>query len=576
MDAAWYAANNPFKREAPRHTVLKRTAAVAVILGVIFVISGYMHAADTRGSAQPSAAHFAAGRGELVQPHVGRGSAAGKWQRAHELVTAEFVRRHPQGFNCELVRLADITLSDVFVLAVPHLSQYARPAGVTNVMGLGVGGDGAADEPLQQPYHQLLGVSDVVLRDIVRKRGSPAVTTAYLRAGPRASLHFDPSLVRAAIVTCGGLCPGLNNIIQGLVRTLLSLYGVHGVLGVRGGYQGFRADEAGCEPVDLTLDAVVGLQHQGGTLLGSGRGSFDLRRTIDFLQERAINQLYVVGGDGTHRAANEIAEEARRLELNVAVVGIPKTIDNDIDLIDRSFGFATAVEEAQAAIRSAQVEARCNLPNGIGIVKLMGRSSGFIAVHATLASGEVDLCLVPEVPVVLDGEHGLLCHLERVLHRKGHALVVVAEGAGEEILGQSATVDAGGNRKLPELGLWLKERIGTHFGSAHKKVTVKYIDPSYMIRSVPANAADAIYCLLLAQNAVHGAMAWYTAYSVGMVNNRLVYIPINALVANSPRMMEPNGRTWERVIAVTGQPDTARGERAKGRLGSAVFSRTVL
>lgn len=188
------------------------------------------------------------------------------------------------------------------------------------------------------------------------------------------------------------------------------------------------------------------------------------------------------------------------------MVGIPKTIDNDIDLIDRSFGFNTAVEEAQKAIRSAQTEAKCNVPNGVGIVKLMGRHSGFIAVHSTMCSGEVDLCLVPEVPVVTEGEKGCFAHVRRVLERKGHALIVVAEGAGEEILGQSATTDAGGNRKLPELGVWLKEELGHHFKGLGVPITVKYIDPSYMIRSVAANSGDAIYCLLLAQNAVHGAM----------------------------------------------------------------------
>mmetsp|Transcript_11762 Transcript_11762/g.37282 ORF Transcript_11762/g.37282 Transcript_11762/m.37282 type:complete len:306 (+) Transcript_11762:1920-2837(+) len=294
----------------------------------------------------------------------------------------------------------------------------------------------------------------------------------------------------------------------------------------------------------------------GGTFIGSGRGSFDLEKTFQFLKRHSICQLYVVGGDGTHRAADKIAEEAKKRRLNIAVCGVPKTIDNDIDMLDRSFGFDTAVAEAQLAIRSAQVEARCNLPNGIGIVKLMGRSSGMIAVHATLCSGEVDLCLVPEVPVVTDGDRGCLQHLERVLEQKGSAVVVVAEGAGEDVLGTSAIVDAGGNRKLPELGLWLKDQIVAHFKSKGKPATVKYIDPSYMIRSVPANAADSIYTELLAQNVVHGAMAGYTAFSVGMRNNRLVYIPIGAMVKNSPRQMDPHGQTWERVISVTRQPNT--------------------
>ena len=205
-------------------------------------------------------------------------------------------------------------------------------------------------------------------------------------------------------------------------------------------------------------------------------------------------------------------------------------------MIDRSFGFTTSVEEAQSAIRAAKTEARCNLPNGIGIVKLMGRSAGFIAVHATLASGDVDLCLVPEVKMELEGDRGCLPFLLRRVTENGHAVVVVAEGAGEEILGTAAEVDAGGNKKLPPIGEFLKKKVSAYFKQAGMEATVKYIDPSYMIRSVPANASDSLYCMLLAHNAVHGAMAGYTGFSVGLVNNRMVYIPITRLVATSPRV----------------------------------------
>lgn len=228
-----------------------------------------------------------------------------------------------------------------------------------------------------------------------------------------------------------------------------------------------------------------------------------------------------------------------------------------MDLIDRSFGFTTSVEAAQAAIVSAKTEARCNLPNGIGIVKLMGRSSGFIAVHAVLASGDVDLCLVPEVAIELEGEDGCLPFLKQRVAEQGHAVVVVAEGAGEELLGTSTEKDASGNKKLPKIGVLMKEKIEEYFKNSGDVATVKFIDPSYMIRSVPANASDSLYCMLLAQNAVHGAMAGYTAFSVGLVNNRVVYIPIPRLVATSPRMIDPYGRTWERVLAVTRQPNTA-------------------
>jgi 6-phosphofructokinase 1 len=460
--------------------------------------------ADYLQGHEPPAAEIGGARPVTVERM--ESGASGTWRLAREKVQAKFTKRHPQGFGVELIRLSSISIDCAFVFPVPHLSAFRADAGAQNLMGMGAISqtDSARDQGHVQRYNQLISRDDIVLYDIIRKPGDDTITTAFLRAGPRKTLHFEPNKVRAAIVTCGGLCPGLNNIIQGIVNSLDHLYGCRSVLGVRGGYQGFGDPDY--PPMPLSREAVEGLQNKGGTVLGSGRGSFDADKTLAFLQKHKINQLYVVGGDGTHRAANDIAKEARARQLDLAVCGVPKTIDNDIDLLDRSFGFNTAVEEAQKAIRSAQTEAVCNLPNGIGIVKLMGRHSGFIAVHATLCSGEVDLCLIPEVPVVTDGDKGCLPHLERVLAAKGHAVVVVAEGAGEEILGQSAETDAGGNRRLPELGKWLKDQIGVYFKKRGKPVTVKYIDPSYMIRSVPANASDAIYCLLLAQNAVHGAM----------------------------------------------------------------------
>jgi len=406
-----------------------------------------------------------------------------------------------------------------------------------------------------QAYNKIIGKEDIIINDIVRKYTGHGATDAFVRAGPRSDLHFNPKEVRAAIVTCGGLCPGLNNVIRELVHALVHLYKVSedNIFGIRGGFPGFH-ETPGYDPIKLTLASVADIHHQGGTILASGRGGFDKDVIIKFLLKYGINQLYIIGGDGTHRGANALAEECIARKLNISVAGIPKTIDNDVDLIDRSFGFTTSVEAAQAAIMSAKIEARCNMPNGIGIVKLMGRSSGFIAVHATLASGDVDLCLVPEVSIVLDGPNGCLPFLMKRVEQNGHAVVVVAEGAGEDLLGQSVEKDAGGNRKLPPIGEFLKKEITDYFAQHQMDATVKYIDPSYMIRSGPANASDSLYCMLLAHNSVHGAMAGYTAFTTGLVNNRVVYIPIPRLVATSPRLMDPMGRTWERILAATLQP----------------------
>jgi 6-phosphofructokinase 1 len=315
-----------------------------------------------------------------------------------------------------------------------------------------------------QAYNKIIGREDIIINDIVRKYNGKSGTDAFVRAGPRSSLHFDPKEVKAAIVTCGGLCPGLNNVIRELVHALKYLYHVDVIYGIRGGFLGFH-EKDGYDPIMLKVENVADIHHQGGTILASARGGFDKDVIIRFLQNRGINQLYIIGGDGTHRGANALAEECILRNLNISVAGIPKTIDNDVDLIDRSFGFTTSVEAAQAAILSAKIEARCNVPNGIGIVKLMGRSAGFIAVHATLASGDVDLCLVPEVQIVLDAPEGCLPFLMKRVSEQGHAVVVVAEGAGEELLGKSAEKDAGGNRKLPPIGVGFSNSLYIYISS---------------------------------------------------------------------------------------------------------------
>jgi 6-phosphofructokinase 1 len=408
-------------------------------------------------------------------------------------------------------------------------------------------------------YNKLIASQECILADIQFKPSKNATpySRAYVRAGPRSKLHFKPAQVTAAVVTCGGMCPGLNNVIRELTNTLHYLYGAKKVLGVRGGYGGFYNTGKEWDPVVLTPELVQNVHHEGGTFLGSSRGGFDLEKIMEFLLKHDVNMLFIIGGDGTHRGAFKVHEECVSRSLNIAVAGIPKTIDNDIDHIDRSFGFNSAVEAAQLAIRTAKTEAMCNLPNGIGVVKVMGRSAGFIAVHATMGSGDVDLCLVPEVPIVLEGPNGCLPFLYKRVKEQGYAVVVVAEGAGEELLGENLETDKSGNKVLPAIGAYLKSKIEGFFSKKSDPATVKYIDPSYMIRSVPANAADSLYCMQLAQNAIHGAMAGYTGFSVGLCNNRMVLLPIPELVKTSPRMMDAHGRTWERILAITRQPNTA-------------------
>ena len=381
--------------------------------------------------------------------------------------------------------------------------------------------------------------------------GSLCDTPDYFfeKAGPRQHIFFEPARVRAAIVTCGGLCPGLNNVIRSAYRQLCN-YGVTEVLGIRYGYRGLNP-ASGLEPLVITDDLVDDIHRDGGTVLGSSRGNQPVEVMVDFLQQRGINILLTLGGDGTQRGSHAIAEEALRRGLPVSVVGIPKTIDNDIQYVQRTFGFASAVDRARDVLASAHAEAKA-YPNGVALVRLMGRDSGFIAAAATLASQEVNFTLIPEVPFTLDGNNGFLAHLEKRLARKGHALIAVAEGAGQELLqGGGESRDVSGNVLHQDIGLFLKARLADHFKSRKIELNLKYIDPSYIIRSVPANSEDAVLCDMYARNAVHAAMAGKTDVVIGFWND-FIHVPI-AMATEQRRKVSPDSILWNGVLFATGQ-----------------------
>jgi 6-phosphofructokinase 1 len=372
------------------------------------------------------------------------------------------------------------------------------------------------------------------------------------RAGARERIYFNPARTICAVVTCGGLCPGLNDVIRGLVMTLNYSYGVRTIYGIPYGYEGF-IPRYGHLPLNLTPDFVSELSEAGGSILGSSRGPQSKKEIVDYLVEQRINVLFVIGGDGTLRGAQDIVTEIEARELKISVVGIPKTIDNDLEFMDKSFGFETAFAEAVRMVRCAHREAQ-GYPNGVGLVKLMGRDSGFIAAFAALAENSVNYVLIPEVPFQLTGKHGLFACLEDRMARRGHAVVVVAEGAGQHLMQESTGgTDASGNLKYGDIGPFLKKQIETHFKSQDKEISIKYIDPSYVIRSVPASPQDAIYCLRLAQNAVHAAMAGKTNMVVGRWHGHFVNLPMNVVTVRR-RKVNPQGDLWQTVLEATGQP----------------------
>jgi 6-phosphofructokinase 1 len=412
---------------------------------------------------------------------------------------------------------------------------------------------------IDSPLERLRDVG--FIEDSSRVRLQPKIGPQYAddpglsveEAGPRRKIHFDPSRTTAAVVTCGGLSPGLNNVIRSVYSELAYNYEIPRILGVCNGYMGLDP-ESGLKMVELAPSFVGHIHDMGGTVLGSSRGPVEPSVIVDTLVRESIDLLFCVGGDGTQRGASKIAEEALRRGLDKAVVGIPKTIDNDIEFVYTSFGYYTALEKAQEVLQGAHVEARC-APNGIGLVKLMGRDAGFIAAGAALASQDANFVLIPEVPVRLDGEGGFLDALERRLASRGHALIVAAEGAGQHLLCRDGEVrtDASGNILHEDFGLFLRDAIKRHFKARGIEINLKYLDPSYFIRSVPANPSDRILSDQMARMAVHAGMAGKTAVMIGSIHNELVHVPIVTSTLHRKRV-DLASDLWTAVMRSTGQP----------------------
>ena len=392
---------------------------------------------------------------------------------------------------------------------------------------------------------------DVTVKHFEECREKGIAPASFEIAGPRRKIYFDPSKVKAAIVSCGGLCPGINDVIRALVMCLHYHYGVQNILGIRHGFRGF-IPKYGYSPLDLTPKSVADIHERGGSILSSSRGNQDVGDIVDAMERMNVSLLFCIGGDGTLRAAKAISEEVNKRCLKLSVVGIPKTIDNDLCYIEKTFGFETAFTIGIDALRSAHLEA-LGAPNGIGLVKIMGRHSGYLAANAALALNDVNFVLVPEVHFDLEGENGLFSHLKKRIETRGHVVILAAEGSGQEFFRGESKYDASGNVKLNDIGIYLKDRIQEYFNGINFEINLKYIDPSYIIRSTPANANDSIFCTLLATNAVHAAMAGKTDLVIGRWNNVFVHVPISAVISKR-NTVDPDGMLWQSVLEATGQP----------------------
>lgn len=390
---------------------------------------------------------------------------------------------------------------------------------------------------------------------IQRYMASGIMPPSFEAAGPRDRIFFQPAEVTAAIVTCGGLCPGLNDVIQGLVHSLYFHYGVRRIFGIQYGYKGL-VESSGFDPLPLDPRSVAEIHTRGGTLLGSSRGPQPVEAMVEFMVKRGINMLFTIGGDGTQRGAMALEEEIRKRNLEIAVIGVPKTIDNDVLFVERSFGFETAYSVATTVLLSAHAEA-LGAYNGISIVKLMGRESGLLTATAAVASGEVNFTLVPEVPFDLEPPKGFLAALEQRITRRQHAVVVVAEGAGQELMRSGSPAretDASGNVILADIGVFLHERVKAYFQKRGIEAAVRYIDPSYMVRSLRAIPSDRMFCLRMAHAAAHAAMGGRTGMLVGSWKSSLTHVPIEAVVTGR-KVLDPESDLWLSVLESTGQPN---------------------
>ncbi len=392
---------------------------------------------------------------------------------------------------------------------------------------------------------------DVQVETIEDYTDKKLVLPSFEQTGPRENIYFDPSKLKCAIATCGGLCPGLNDIIRSVVLELYHIYHVKNIYGIRHGLQGF-IPEYGHDVMELNPKSVSGIQDAGGSILGSSRGTQDITMVVDCLERMNVGILFMVGGDGTLMASKHIADEILARELKISVICIPKTIDNDIFLVSRSFGFDTAVDVATLAIKGAHNESAA-YPNGIGLIKLMGRHSGFLAATAALAQQDSNFVLIPEVDIFLYGKTGFLQALENRIKLRKHAVIIVAEGAGQNFFDdQEVKYDASGNVILKDIGIYLKDKITQYFKEKDIPISLKYIDPSYIIRSLPANANDSVFCGFLGRDAVHAGMAGKTNLLISFWNNHYVHVPMEAS-AGKRKKLDPRGRLWQSVLEATGQ-----------------------
>jgi len=317
--------------------------------------------------------------------------------------------------------------------------------------------------------------------------------------------------MRLAILTSGGDCPGLNAVIRAVVRTATDHY-QYECVGIKNGWKGAAVGDI----IPLPPLSVSGILYRGGTILGTSRfnplkDGETTARILENLTLHRIGAVICVGGDGTLRASHEIAR------MGVNVVGVPKTIDNDIQATDVTFGFHTAVQIVTDAIDRLHSTAESH--NRIMILETMGRNTGWIALSAGLAGG-ADLILIPERPFSYDKICAMLTERHK---RKSFSIVVVAEGAypeGGEAVNIGA-LDAFGRPRLGGIGFELAHEIEMRT-SIEARVTVL----GYVQRGGTPVAFDRILATRFGVAAVEAVAAGKFDHFIALRGEELVAVPI--------------------------------------------------
>ena len=325
-------------------------------------------------------------------------------------------------------------------------------------------------------------------------------------------------MIRVGVLTGGGDCPGLNAVIRGVVKK--SAGNNVEIIGIKNGWKGLVDNES----VELGLESVSGILPKGGTILGTSRTNpykrpDDLARVIENYKKMKLDALIAIGGEDTLGVANKLSKEGK----GINVVGVPKTIDNDLNATDVTFGFDTAVNIATEAIDRLHTTAESH--HRIMVVEVMGRHAGWIAIHSGIAAG-ADVILIPELKMDLEE----ICASLKRRHAKGKgfSIVVVAEGATfkeGQVITQEEKLDSFGHVRLGGIGERLAAEIESRTGFETRVTVLGHIQ-----RGGTPSAFDRVLATRFGVKAMELVLNKKFGYMASLKGTEIVEVPIKEAV----------------------------------------------